>query len=154
MISKTRGSAMKNKFKNFRKKIKDEKGQAVVELAVTLPLLLLILCGIIDFGWLFYNKLTIGNYTREAARYAITAGSSETASTLTNKIRTKVSNLATLYSPDNISVEVKFSEPANISEGDITVEVTGLVSSLTPITRTIATNGKIKVSSAVTMRME
>lgn len=145
---------MKKKLKSLKKKLKDEKGQAVVELAVTLPLLLLILCGIIDFGWLFYNKLAIGNYTREAARYAITAGSGETASTLTAKIRTKVKKMATLYPSDSISVEVQFSAPSNIEEGDVTVEVTGLVSSLTPITRTIATDGKVKVSSAVTMRME
>ena len=34
-------------------KRKRESGQAMVEFALILPILLLIVCGIIDFGWLF-----------------------------------------------------------------------------------------------------
>lgn len=45
-----------------------EEGQAIVEFALVLPLLLTILCGIIDFGWLFYNQLNLDNASREAAR--------------------------------------------------------------------------------------
>ncbi len=47
---------------------KSEEGQAIVEFALVLPLLLTILCGIIDFGWLFYNQLNLDNASREAAR--------------------------------------------------------------------------------------
>jgi len=141
-------------MKSIFKKLKEEKGQAIVEFAITLPLLLIILCGIIDFGWLFFNKLTISNYTREVTRYAITAGSGETATSLRTKIQNKVNNMATMYSSEDISVQVTFSKPTSINEGDVTVEITGLVSSLTPVTSVMATDGKIEVSSAVTMRME
>ena len=48
-----------------------EDGQAMVEFALILPILLLILCGIIDFGWLFYNQLALNNICREGARYAV-----------------------------------------------------------------------------------
>ena len=34
---------------------KRENGQSAVEFALVLPILLLIVCGILDFGWLFYN---------------------------------------------------------------------------------------------------
>jgi len=54
----------------FRKLRRSEKGQAMVEFALVLPILLLILCGILDFGWLYFNQLTLNNAAREGARYA------------------------------------------------------------------------------------
>jgi len=53
--------------------IKSEKGTAVVEFAIVLPLLVLILGGIIEFGLLFYNKQVITNASREGARAGIIA---------------------------------------------------------------------------------
>jgi Flp pilus assembly protein TadG len=49
--------------------MKKEEGQAMVEFALMLPVLLLFLCGILDFGWIFGNELLASNSTREAARY-------------------------------------------------------------------------------------
>jgi hypothetical protein len=51
------------------KKLKrEEKGQSLVEFAfVSLPLLLLLL-GMIEFGWLFNGQLTITSAAREGAR--------------------------------------------------------------------------------------
>lgn len=51
--------------------IKSQKGAAVVEFAVILPLLLLILFGIIEFGFIFYNQALLTNASREGARRAI-----------------------------------------------------------------------------------
>jgi len=48
-----------------------ERGAALVELAIILPLLLLILMGIIEFGLLFYNQQVLTNSSREGARAAI-----------------------------------------------------------------------------------
>jgi Flp pilus assembly protein TadG len=48
----------------FRK----ERGQAMVEFALVLPLLMILLCGIVDFGWIFGNQLQANNACREAAR--------------------------------------------------------------------------------------
>ena len=49
----------------FRRK---ERGTALVEFALILPLLLLVLFGIIEFSILFYDKAVITNASREAAR--------------------------------------------------------------------------------------
>jgi len=54
----------------MRAMLKKEKGQSMVETALVLPILLVVVIGIIDFGWLFFNKLTIANCAREGARYA------------------------------------------------------------------------------------
>ena len=48
-----------------------ESGQAMVEFALVLPILLALLCGIIDFGWVYYNQITLNNAAREGARYAV-----------------------------------------------------------------------------------
>jgi Flp pilus assembly protein TadG len=48
----------------------NERGAAVVEFALILPLLLVILLGILDFGLYFYNDLQLVHVARDAARYA------------------------------------------------------------------------------------
>ena len=48
----------------------NEAGSAVVEFALVLPILLLILFGIINFGVLLYNQSVITNASREGSRWA------------------------------------------------------------------------------------
>ena len=47
------------------------RGAAVVEFAVVLPLLLTILFGIIEYGWVFMVRQTLQTSAREGARIAI-----------------------------------------------------------------------------------
>jgi hypothetical protein len=47
------------------------KGVSVLEFAIILPLLLVILFGIIEFGFLMYNQQVITNAAREGARYGV-----------------------------------------------------------------------------------
>lgn len=51
-----------------------EHGAALVEMAVVLPLLLLVLLGIFEFGRYIAETNTVANASREAARYAIATG--------------------------------------------------------------------------------
>jgi len=51
-------------------KLDNDKGAALVELAIILPLLFLIVFGICEFGWAMYVKNTLGNAAREGARLA------------------------------------------------------------------------------------
>jgi Flp pilus assembly protein TadG len=50
-------------------KQKRQTGQAVVELALMLPLLILILVGIFDLGRIYQAQVTLTNAAREGARY-------------------------------------------------------------------------------------
>ena len=54
-------------------KTKRQSGQALVELALVLPLLLILAFGIVEFGLLMYNKAVITNASREGARVGIVA---------------------------------------------------------------------------------
>ena len=48
-----------------------ERGQAVIEMALTLPLLLLIVLGIFDFGLMFQKYEVVTNAAREGARVGV-----------------------------------------------------------------------------------
>ncbi len=53
-----------------RKRTRDESGATLVEFAVTLPLLVLLVLGIIEFGWAFAQVNDVRHGAREAARLA------------------------------------------------------------------------------------
>ncbi len=51
---------------------KGERGQSLVEFVLVVPVLLLLLAGIFDFGRHFYVRLTLRHAVAEAARFAVT----------------------------------------------------------------------------------
>ena len=53
----------------MRKSRKGVQGQELVELAILIPVLLLISFGVLDMGRLFHASITITNAAREGARY-------------------------------------------------------------------------------------
>lgn len=65
---------MKFRFSRLKKLKNDEKGQSIVEFAlISIPLLMLLL-GIIEFGWLFNGQIAITGAAREGARAAVVGG--------------------------------------------------------------------------------
>ena len=55
----------------MRRPKSDERGQSLVEFALVLPVLLLLLLGILEFGWLFNGQITLTSAAREGARTAV-----------------------------------------------------------------------------------
>jgi len=51
-----------------RRREKGEKGQAIVEFALLVPIFLILLFAIVDFGMGFYSWITVTNSAREGAR--------------------------------------------------------------------------------------
>lgn len=49
----------------------DEKGSALIEMAMILPVLLMLVLGVIEFGLFLYNKQVITNAVREGAREGV-----------------------------------------------------------------------------------
>ncbi len=58
------------------------RGQALVEFALVIPVFMLILCGVLDFGFMLYSRMTVINASREGARIAVTAADNTTIPTL------------------------------------------------------------------------
>ena len=71
---------------------KTESGQALAEFAICLPLLILILCGILDFGWVYMNEYEVNHAAYEAARYGSIHADNEgmTFAVLENNMRVLV----------------------------------------------------------------
>lgn len=56
----------------LRRLRKDDRGTAAIEFGLVLPLLMLILVGIIDFGNIYFTRLAMTNAAREGARVGVT----------------------------------------------------------------------------------
>lgn len=123
-----------------------EEGQAMVESALVIPLLILIVCGVIDFGWIFFNQLEVNNCSREGARYAIV--NSEQAN-LTDLVTDKVYKVAGPAGTNGLSVAVQFQN----ANQDISVTVTKSISVLTPIAGVFTQNQAINLTSTSVMRV-
>jgi Flp pilus assembly protein TadG len=60
-------------------KLKDnESGQSLVEFVLILPLLLFLVLGMIEFGWLLNGKITLNSAAREGARVGVVLNVSDT----------------------------------------------------------------------------
>ncbi len=56
------------------RRLRSERGAELIELALVLPILLLVFAGIVDFGLMFQRFLTVSNAAREGARIAVLPG--------------------------------------------------------------------------------
>lgn len=54
-----------------RRRKATDRGAAMVEFAILLPLLLLVIAGIVDLGRAFFTQVALSNAAREGARYAV-----------------------------------------------------------------------------------
>ena len=122
-------------------------GQAMVEAALVLPLFILILGGMLDFGWVLANQLMVNNGSRDGARWAIV---NSTSSNLAEQVTTRVHQSPGLESTTLVTVT---AEKIN-SSTDIQVLVTKKVKVLTPLTGMFFENQETVVESKTIMRIE
>lgn len=138
-------------LRSLRRSLKKTNGQAIAELAITLPLLIMILCAIIDFGWLFANQLALSYLSREGARYAIVhSGDADAETGITNRVL----EMAPDFLQDRMTVTVTFSEPASRRSGDVSVRAEAGVAALTPVVGIFEQNQTVTLSAGCTMKVE
>lgn len=126
----------------MRRRIKNEDGQAMIEMALILPILLLLIMGIIEFGFLFSTRINMNNVVRQAVRTAVVSTASE--SDLEDAMRADALSLAMLAD--------------NITECDIVKVNPNVTAKLTykaPLITGYITNYKaIEMTAQATMRAE
>lgn len=94
----------------------DRKGQATVEMAVVLPILLMLLLGLVDVARMANAYLTVQHAAREAVRVGTTGASD---SEVTQRARDSTVGLEA----DRVTISVSPSG-SRTSGGDITVTIT------------------------------
>lgn len=68
------------------RRLKSQRGAELIEFALIFPLLLLVVLGIIDFGFLFQRYEVLTNATREGARMAVLSTSGYTNADVASRV--------------------------------------------------------------------
>jgi Flp pilus assembly protein TadG len=151
---------------------RNQRGQAVIELALTLPLLLVVVFGIIDFGFMFQRYEAVTNAAREGARLGVLPDytADEAEARAIDYLRASGLNGTERACVDG-ATEVRNTMCARMTEGPVTItnsspartvqQVTMIVeydheySFVGPVLRLFGSNlGMIRLRSASSMRSE
>ena len=117
--------------------MKNEKGQSLVEYALVLPLLLLLIFGIVDFGRYFHAYLTVDHAGREAAR-AASIGSA-------NVVDVAVQNGSSIgLTASHVQV--------TSADGEATIQIVYPITFVTPVIGSLI--GTLSVVDTTIMRIE
>jgi Flp pilus assembly protein TadG len=129
--------------------MKSEKGQSLVEFALVLPVLLLLLFGIVDFGRAFHAYLTIDHVGRDAARTA-SIGKIDDASIVT----TAKNNIMSVSGINSVDVTVSPSKASRTSGDEVTITIKNAkFTLLTPILGSLVKEITFKEDKTI-MRVE
>lgn len=101
-------------FTYFCRLGKREKGQSLVEFALVLPILLLLILGIVDFGMAFYGLVTVNTAAREGARRGVLEGKDK--DDVINAAYKTVKTLPDLQGLDDITTKGKLKMEINGKE--------------------------------------
>lgn len=130
---------------------KREGGQSLVEFALVLPIFLLVLFAIVDFGMAFHAWITVTNSAREGARVgAVRASEAD--------IEQRVRDTAESLDQDDLLVTVSNAE--GVPGESVVVDVSYGYSLITPLADIITMvsggniSGSLTLSSTADMRLE
>ena len=136
--------------------MKSEKGQAAVEFALILPILILLICGVIDFGRMLYTANSLTTVCERAARYA-----SIDYATKQDKevIRTYIND--TLIPPgidkietDGVTDPLDVQPIPRVSGGTVTVKITYTMTYITPFISNLLSATTKTMNFSSTCRVE
>jgi len=147
-------------LREAQRNIPSDKGQELVEFALILPILLVLLLGVIEFGRLIFIYNTIANAAREGARYAIVdpanaSSAAATCSTHPGGAAGQACDFATGVNPAQLSVEVArsgFAVQVNVS-CNVDLLVKPLIQAFWP-QGSPGSSGTVTLAAAATMQRE
>ena len=125
---------------------KKEKGQATVEMALVMPIIILLLFGIMEFGRIFNAYLIVTTASREGARAGV-VGAADAA------IRSAVTTTAGTLDTVAMSVYITPSSSLRTRGASLTVSIEYPIRVFTPVINSI-TGDPFVVRSQTTMRVE
>lgn len=128
------------------RKLKNNRGQAIVELAILLPVLLLILMSIFEFGRVFNAYMIISHASREGAR-AGSVGNTDT------QIEAVISDVTPTLNSGNMTITIVDSGGSRNRGDSITVTINYSIDLITPLVGTVIGDPVVLDASTV-MRIE
>ncbi len=123
---------------------KSQKGQSLIELALVLPVLLLILLGIVDFGKAYVTLVALNDAASEGATYASIDPTATTE--IANRAAGSAGGGLAEFDPANVTVA--YANPA--AGQPITVTVTYEYQVLTPVISMLLPDGKLVLAAHAT----
>ncbi|GGF23937.1 hypothetical protein GCM10010954_23520 [Halobacillus andaensis] len=124
--------------------MKSEKGQALVEMALVLPILLMLVFGIMDFGRIFHAYLTIDHAGREGARAASVGGDDA-------HIRAVIEDTASGLNDSSLNIAIS-PEGDRDSGSEVRIILDYDIDFLTPVVGSLAS--PFNLSDTTVMRVE
>lgn len=125
---------------------RNEHGQALVEMALVLPLFFLLLFGVIEMGRIGYAYITVSNAAREGGRVATIGGTDL-------DINSSIKNAAASLDPASLTINITPAQDQRQSGQGVTVTVSYPVQLIIPLISNILPN-PVVVSSSTIMRLE
>jgi Flp pilus assembly protein TadG len=135
---------MRRHIRDIRVHARKERGAAAVEFALVLPILLVVLLGIIDFGLYFYNDLQLTHVARDAARYLSVNDVAEADATIDAGAGRLVS----------ASITSRSVAPGATQGGESTVTLEATYDFLTPLPVLVGIGDTAGIDATVVMRRE
>jgi len=126
--------------------LKNQKGQAMVEFALILPILLLLVMGIAEFGMMFNSYLSVQNATREGARIGI-VGATDL------EIEERILNTSPSLRKERIAITIEPGNDGRISGETLRVLVNYDYQMVVPFI-SIIFGGSVNLSGESSMRIE
>ena len=127
----------------------ESRGQSILEFALTLPIFLAIVVGVVDVGHAVAARSLLANCAREGARSAIFPQTAD--ATVISAVNSQALFLGTIPSSD-ISISPTTTS-ARVSGTTVTVTVTYRFSPITPLARE-AMGSALTMTSSSTMAIE
>lgn len=126
--------------------MKKKKGQAILELALVLPIILIIFCAIVDYGRILHAKTQLNLVAQEGVRLG---GLGKSDCEVENYIKDKV----TLKDVDSINVQLTPDYASRESGDYLTLRITYKVNYITPLMN-IFLPSPCEISTESTIRVE
>ena len=126
--------------------VSKQKGQSLVEFTIILPILLIILLGMLEFGLVLNAYLSINNCSREGARLGVVGGSD-------GEIKNLIKDISPSLNTNKLNVSINPVESSRRRGESLTVTVEYSYDVITPIISVII-DDEIDLKMQTTMRIE
>lgn len=127
----------------LRPRLRDKRGQSLVEMTVLIPILLLMVLGSVDLGRIYFSNVSITNASREGAHeLALTSENYTSTTTMADAVNTRVlaemGNVAGVGTTDPLTSVIRTSVLTATDRVTVTVNYTFTLLFLAPVTEFVS----------------